>query len=320
MPTNDTTTDTTADDRPEAKTKTLRSGDEVHEADDCRFVSSPAGTVHERREWPGDAHDYDYHPKCGQRLPAGSMWGWVEAASPAEAVLKYDLKPCSKCIENSYELDRQRKKRHSSLVMDHVDEKTYPFEEDDEKEVATDGGTTRVYEARVERDGFVREQPLTDKLLTTPETARDWCEAVIEERLEKPTTDWTQDETYGDRWMMEIPSEREYRAVVRGRDLHESIDEPLGAMREVLAEMDRGDGVATDGGIAEVGTYEVTFRYWGPDHEPGEADWDHVTVEAADEEEAREQAVAEATGGGIKGFIEREHSYDVVEIGGPYDV
>jgi hypothetical protein len=83
--------------------------------------------------------------------------------------------------------------------------------------------------------------------------------------------------------------------------------------------VDRGRGVATDGGIAEVGTYEVTFRYWGPDHEPGEADWDHVTVEAADEEEAREQAVAEATGGGIKGFIEREHSYDVVEIGGPYD-
>lgn len=55
--------------KPEGKTETMPNGDEVHEADDCRFVSSPSRTLHERDEWPGDDHDYMYHPRCGQRLP-----------------------------------------------------------------------------------------------------------------------------------------------------------------------------------------------------------------------------------------------------------
>ncbi len=95
--------------RPEPKTKTARNGDTIHEPDDCRFVFSSSGTVHERGEWPGDKHDYDYHPRCGQRLPTGSLWGRVEADSPEEAVMKYDLEPCTKCFRNSYELRRKRR-------------------------------------------------------------------------------------------------------------------------------------------------------------------------------------------------------------------
>jgi uncharacterized protein YhfF len=106
----------------------------------------------------------------------------------------------------------------------------------------------RVFEARVEPRGFSTEGPLTAKLFTGVMTARRWAEVVIEERLEKPTTDWTHDTDYGDRWTMEIPSERDYRAVVRGRDLHETLDEPVAKMREVLDELDRGEGATTDGG------------------------------------------------------------------------
>jgi len=104
--------------KPEGKTETMPTGDEVHEADDCRFVSSPSGTVHERDEWPGDGHDYMYHPRCGQRLPPESMWSRVEADSPEEAVVKYDLKPCTKCFSNSYKLRQKRREEHSNIVTD----------------------------------------------------------------------------------------------------------------------------------------------------------------------------------------------------------
>lgn len=60
---------------------------------DCRFIASDAGTVHECREWPGDAHDYDAHPKCGQRLPVGSEWSRVPAESIEDLAERWDLEP-----------------------------------------------------------------------------------------------------------------------------------------------------------------------------------------------------------------------------------
>ncbi len=93
----------------------------VREADDCRFVASPSGTVHERAASDAAEYDYEYHPQCGQRLPAGSLWGSVDAADAEEAVMKYDLEPCTKCIDRAYTLARWRAAVHSPTVMHHVD-------------------------------------------------------------------------------------------------------------------------------------------------------------------------------------------------------
>ncbi|ELY73252.1 hypothetical protein [Natrinema pallidum] len=103
-------------DRPERRTKPAPNGDTIYEAGDCRFVSSSSGTVHERAACDHGEYDYEYHPKCGQRLPAGSLWSHVDAENPAEAVLKYDLEPCGKCLENSYRLSNYRSAIHSSLA------------------------------------------------------------------------------------------------------------------------------------------------------------------------------------------------------------
>lgn len=108
-------------DRPERKTKTRPNGDVVREAGDCRFVSSPARTVHERAEWPGDEYDYEYHPKCGQVLPPDSMWSWVEADDPEEAVMKYNLSPCSKCFSNAKTLGLWRMDVYSAYVIRSAD-------------------------------------------------------------------------------------------------------------------------------------------------------------------------------------------------------
>ncbi|WP_135822986.1 hypothetical protein [Halostella litorea] len=108
-------------DRPERRTRTLPNGDTVHEAADCRFVSSPAGTVHERAACDGDEYDYEYHPKCGQRLPEGSLWSAVEAADAEEAVMKFNLRPCTKCIDASLRLERWRMDVHSATVIRSAD-------------------------------------------------------------------------------------------------------------------------------------------------------------------------------------------------------
>ncbi|ELY68910.1 hypothetical protein [Natrinema versiforme] len=105
-----------SNDRPERRTKTAPNGDTIREAGDVRFVSSSSGTVHERAESDAEGYDYEYHPKCGQRLPAGSLWSRVDAETVEEAVLKYDLEPCGKCIENSYRLSNYRSAIHSSLA------------------------------------------------------------------------------------------------------------------------------------------------------------------------------------------------------------
>ncbi|EMA34118.1 hypothetical protein [Halobiforma nitratireducens] len=103
-------------DRPERRTETLADGAVVVEPEDCRFVSSPSGTVHERDACDGEDYEYAYHPRCGQRLPDGSLWGRVDAETPAEAVLKYDLKPCRKCVTQSGRLNQFRAAIHSNLA------------------------------------------------------------------------------------------------------------------------------------------------------------------------------------------------------------
>lgn len=107
--------------RGEPSTRTGPTGDTIYEADDCRFKASASGTVHQCAEWDGDEYDYHFHPKCGQRLPGGSMWSRVDADDPEAAVMEYDLRPCSSCFDNAYQLDRWRMKKHSSFVMDTVD-------------------------------------------------------------------------------------------------------------------------------------------------------------------------------------------------------
>lgn len=117
--------------RPEPRKKILPGGEKVLEPEDGQFIFSNAGTVHKRAPADREDYDYEYHPKCGTRLPEGSLWGSVDAESEAEAVLKYDLVPCTSCFENVIELREQRRKRHSALAMDHTEKKTYPFDEDE---------------------------------------------------------------------------------------------------------------------------------------------------------------------------------------------
>lgn len=96
-----------------------------------QFISSNRRTVHKGA--PDDG------PLCGTGQKG--EWASVDADTEPEAVLHYNLTPCIRCFDRHYELDRQRKKRHSSLVMDHVESKTYPFEEDaDDDRLITDGG------------------------------------------------------------------------------------------------------------------------------------------------------------------------------------
>lgn len=107
--------------RPEQKTRKLPNGETVHEAGDCEFVSSPNGTVHRRDPSDSEEYDYEYHPGCGQHLPEGSMWSRVDAEDPEEAVMKYNLRPCQRCIEDSYRLNRWRKAAHMPVVMNSVE-------------------------------------------------------------------------------------------------------------------------------------------------------------------------------------------------------
>lgn len=86
--------------RPERKTKTAPNGDTIREAGDCRFVAPLSGTVHERAESDADEYDYEYHPKCGTRLPAGSLWSRVDADIAEEAVMKFNRTSCTKCIRS----------------------------------------------------------------------------------------------------------------------------------------------------------------------------------------------------------------------------
>ena len=99
------------------KNTRLPNGDVVWEAGrEARFVSSPGGTVHEREVRP-DGPGYKLDPKCGQHLPASSLWGRVEADSAEAAAERYGLSFCSKCFSNARRLNRLARdaKRRSRL-------------------------------------------------------------------------------------------------------------------------------------------------------------------------------------------------------------
>ena len=78
---------------------------------DETFVASSQHTVHH-----GDRDD---GAKCGTQVE--EEWATVDASNEEEAVMKYDLVPCTRCMERSYELEQWRKDVHSSLVMHNVE-------------------------------------------------------------------------------------------------------------------------------------------------------------------------------------------------------
>lgn len=84
-----------------------------------QFVASSRRTAHRTGE--------DGTPVCGTQQT--SKWARVDASSEAEAVLRYDLIPCTRCIDDHYDLGLRRKKRHGPQVIRSLDDKTYPFEE-----------------------------------------------------------------------------------------------------------------------------------------------------------------------------------------------
>lgn len=98
----------------ERKSTTFPDGTKVCEAGhESRVVASPSDTVHEREE-QDDGEGYHLDPKCGQTLPNSSLWGSVEAESVVEAVLRFDLEPCTKCFTNSSRLREWRSAVHSN--------------------------------------------------------------------------------------------------------------------------------------------------------------------------------------------------------------
>jgi len=76
-----------------------------------KFISSPARTVHRGTREDG--------AECGQTH--GGEWGLVDAEDAEEAVMKYDLKPCSKCFSNSMRLNKWRMDVHSAFVIESAD-------------------------------------------------------------------------------------------------------------------------------------------------------------------------------------------------------
>ena len=76
---------------------------------DKQFVASstnPLGTVHRRPE-RGDGDGYELDPVCGQKLPPGSLWAGIDAASAEEVARDYGaVEFCSKCFTQSFKLGR----------------------------------------------------------------------------------------------------------------------------------------------------------------------------------------------------------------------
>lgn len=101
------------------KTRELPHGETVFENIDSEYISSPQQTVHKRET--DENGELEYSPKCGQVLGKNSLWSGVDADSDEEAVLKFNLKPCSQCFNGSYKLNRYRKEIHSSIVMETVE-------------------------------------------------------------------------------------------------------------------------------------------------------------------------------------------------------
>lgn len=66
--------------------------------------------------------------------------------------------------------------------------------------------------------------------------------------------------------------------------------------------------------------WEIGIRAWGPEHDPGEAEYEHYHPRAATKEEAIEKAEDEATGVGIDAIVGMSDAYEVYMVEGPFDV
>lgn len=75
------------------------------------FISSSERTVHRGNREDG--------AECGATVDNG--WGIVRAGDEEEAVMKYNLSPCTNCIEEHSKLNLWRMDCYSSTVIHHVD-------------------------------------------------------------------------------------------------------------------------------------------------------------------------------------------------------
>jgi len=75
------------------------------------FIASGRRTVHHGTRESG--------AECGTQY--SGEWGSVDAGSEEEAVMKYDLRPCTRCFDRHYELNHWRIAEYSSTVMHGVD-------------------------------------------------------------------------------------------------------------------------------------------------------------------------------------------------------
>lgn len=78
-----------------------------------QFISNPnSGMLHRGTREDG--------PECSARLMARSA-APVDAESEEEAVMRFNLIPCTNCIDDHYKLNKWRLDVHSATVMHGVD-------------------------------------------------------------------------------------------------------------------------------------------------------------------------------------------------------
>jgi len=75
------------------------------------FISSNTRTVHSGTREDG--------PECGTRQKG--EWATVDADDEEEAVMDYNLQPCTRCIKDSFRLEQWRADIRSATVMHNVD-------------------------------------------------------------------------------------------------------------------------------------------------------------------------------------------------------
>jgi hypothetical protein len=78
---------------------------------DQSFIASDRDTVHAGTRTDG--------PECG--TSQNGEWASVDAKSEEEAVMKYNLVPCTRCIDDHYTLELWRKDAYDAVVINSVD-------------------------------------------------------------------------------------------------------------------------------------------------------------------------------------------------------
>jgi len=78
---------------------------------ESNFISSDQRTVHHGTREGGAV--------CGTQI--NGQWATVDAEDEEEAVMKYNLRPCVRCMDRHYRLELWRKDVHSSQIMHGTD-------------------------------------------------------------------------------------------------------------------------------------------------------------------------------------------------------